>query len=108
MQCLIARPDPRSIELAHPGRQVRLGRLDQHVEVVAHQAPRVTPPVEPRAHLAQNRQPLGSIQVVDKNRFAAVTARGDVIKRLCKLKAQGTGHPSNLGGSSCGARPDPK
>ena len=75
-----------TIELAHPGRQVRLGRFDQHVEVVAHQAPRVAPPVEPRAHLAQNRQPLGSIQVVDIDRFAAVTARGDVIKRLRKLK----------------------
>ena len=36
--------------------------------------------------MAQNRQPLGSIQVVDIDRFAAVTARGDVIKRLCKLK----------------------
>ena len=49
-----------AVELGHPIGKIRLGRLDQHMVVVAHQAIGMTAPIKAADHLSQHTRKTSS------------------------------------------------
>ena len=72
---------------AHACGSIGIGRFNEQVIVVAHQAVGVHRPIEAFADLRQHDQPSILVSIVVVNILAPVTARGGVIKRVCEFKA---------------------
>jgi hypothetical protein len=70
-----------AVEALHPGRELRLRRPDDEMEVVRHQRPRVELPAVPRCDLAEQPHPGVAIQRVENDRAALDAARRHVIVR---------------------------
>lgn len=66
--------------------------LDDRVAVAVHPTPRVTRPVEPRAHPTQDIQPCEPLVVVEED----VTAGGDVVQTTGEFDSEGTGYGGML------------
>jgi len=61
----------------------------------------MTHSIEPVNNLLQRREKRPAILIIVKDGFAPVTTRGDMVKRIGKLYADGAGHGKN--NSSAGA-----
>ena len=57
-----------AVEPVHPGREVRLGRLHEHVDVVVEQAPRMDHPAEALLDVEEQSEPAGAVLVVVDDR----------------------------------------
>jgi hypothetical protein len=57
-----------AVESVHPGREARLSRLHEHVDVVVEQTPRVDHPAEPLLDVKQQREPADAVLVVMDDR----------------------------------------
>jgi hypothetical protein len=68
-----------AVEALHAGRELRLGRLDQDVEVVVEQVPDVNFPPEARLHLAEELVPGLAVEVVEHDRALLDAAADDVV-----------------------------
>jgi hypothetical protein len=75
-----------AVQLSHPARESGRTSLYQQMIVVGHEAVAVTQPVVPLAHLRKNGEERPSIRIVEIDRLAAVSARGDVIEGAGELK----------------------
>lgn len=87
-----------AVELPHASRQIRLGRLNQQVVVVAHLTPGLNDPTESFTTLGQYVQPCQAIRIVQINVLAAMSTRGHMVEATSKFKTQGTGHDASLAG----------
>jgi hypothetical protein len=66
------------VQPVHAHREIWLGRLDEQVHVVAHQAVRKAPPALPLDDLSQQPEVRVPIDVIDVDRLLPDTARKDV------------------------------
>jgi hypothetical protein len=86
-----------AVEPVHPGREIRLSRLYQHVDVVVEQAPSVDHPVEPLCDVEEQREPAGPVLVVvDDRPLLDPAANTVVIGRAGQLGTPSSAHPSTL------------
>jgi hypothetical protein len=76
-----------SVELAHSFREIAIRGLNQQMIVIAHQAVRVTQPVEILDHRSQDTQKRTTVFVILEDRLLAVTSPGNVVERARKLKS---------------------
>ena len=101
------------VEVAHTIGQVRQGRLDEEVVVVAEQAACVQAPPVVATYAPQNLQKDGAVPVVDEDRRVVVPFRPDVVERAGLEVTKRPAHASTVGegaGDGCsiapfGARP---
>jgi hypothetical protein len=85
-----------SVQVAHAARQVRLGRLDDQVVVVAHQAPRVETPAEAPLDPAQEVEEHESIGVVADDRGPVVSPGRDVVEGAGFENSARAGHVATV------------
>jgi hypothetical protein len=88
-----------AVEVAHALREVRLGRLDEEVVVVAEQAAGVEAPSIPADHAAQLVEEDAAVVVVEEAELLVVAARGDVVPRTGSQIAAWAGHVSTVASS---------
>src|SRR2546430_2267625 len=81
-----------TIELPHSLRQVSIRCFNHQVIVVVHQAIAVANPVEPLGDPSQSVQKQFSVAIDLEDRFAIISAGGDVVKRAVVLDSQGPCH----------------
>ncbi len=70
----------------HARDQVRFGRFDHRVEMVAHQAPGMDLPIRFLARLAKGVEERLAIRVTAKNILGAVAAAHHMVNRADKLE----------------------
>jgi hypothetical protein len=85
-----------AVEVAHALREVRLGRLDEEVVVVAEQAAGVEAPSIPADHAAQLVEEDAAVVVVEEAQTAVVAAGRDVVPGAGGEIAAGTGHAATV------------
>jgi hypothetical protein len=68
-----------AVEVAHPVREVRLGRLDEQVVVVAHQAAHVRAPPVATFDAAQDVDEEDAVVVLEEDRCEVIPAGGYVV-----------------------------
>jgi hypothetical protein len=95
-----------AVEVTHAVGEVRLGRLDEQVIVVAHQAARVKAPTIALHHAVQETDEEGAVIVVDDDRRLVVPPRRDVVQRARGEIAPWSAHAATvaLAGAPDGAR----
>ena len=85
-----------AVQLPHAQRQVALRRFDKQMIVIVHQAIRVTQPAKSHYHFAEADKKQLSVSIIEKYRILRVTAGGNVIGCIWKLKSEGAGHTRRL------------
>ncbi len=85
-------PGVAPVELLHAGREVRLGRFDEQVLVIAHQDEGVQPPAVDLDGAPQPRDPLVTVGVIADNGPPLVTAGDDVVEGTSELDAKWSRH----------------
>ena len=75
------------VEVAHPGRDVLLQRLNLEVEVVRHQAVRVDAPSVPLCDIAEDLEKRERVAFGDVDRLPSVAARPHVVDDAGQLDA---------------------
>jgi hypothetical protein len=85
-----------AVELAHAEREVRVRRLDHEVEVVAHQAVRVTDPAVAVDDLREPREQPPAVAVVAEDRRALVPARVNVVEGVLELDPKRACHAATV------------
>ena len=85
-----------AVQLSHAAGQVGLGRLDQQVKVVVHQAVGVAVPPEALDDRGESVQECFAVFVVAKHFLARIAARGHMIDSARKFDAQRAGHGDSL------------
>jgi hypothetical protein len=95
-----------AVEVAHPVGEIRLGRLDEKVIVVAHQAARVDAPAVAVHDPVQEVDEERAVAVVEDDRRLVVAPRRNVIKRARSEVAQWPTHIATvaIAGTPDGAR----
>ena len=83
------------VQAPHASGQVRLGGLDEQVEVVRHQAVAVAVPVVGVDDLAQPVEEGVPIPVVEEDGFARIAPGGQVVEGAGELDAEWPSHESN-------------
>ena len=68
-----------AVEPVHPRREIRLGRLHEHVDVVVEHAPRVDDPAEALCDVDEQPEPEGALLVVVEDRPLFDPAAGAVV-----------------------------
>jgi hypothetical protein len=81
-----------TVQVAHPGREVRLRRLDEEVVVVAQEAAGVQPPSVPADDSAQLVEESAAVVVVEEAERAVVAAGRDVVPGAGSEVAAGASH----------------
>ena len=76
---IIELPAVEPVQTLHPGTEVRLGRLDEQMDVVVHQAVREAVPLRPRDGEAKRGQVQPPIIVVAIDQAFGVAASEDVM-----------------------------
>jgi hypothetical protein len=84
------RVDP--IDLAHAAREGRLGRLQEQVEVLVHQAPRPDAPRIALAYAPEVVDERRTVLIVLEDRLPRITSRHRVIESAVELDAKWPGH----------------
>src|SRR5918992_2226827 len=79
-------------ELAHPLGKVRLGRLNQHMVVVAHQAIGMTAPTKAADHLSQHTKKHHPVGIIQTDVLPSVASRGHLINCAGKFNAERSSH----------------
>jgi uncharacterized protein (DUF58 family) len=85
-----------AVEIAHPGGEVGLRRLDEQVIVVAQQAAGMETPAVPARHAAELVQEDPAVVVVQEAQRLVVPAGRDVVPSAGGEIATGTGHASTV------------
>jgi hypothetical protein len=85
-----------AVEVAHPGGEVCLPRLDDEVIVVAHQAARVQPPAVAPDDAAELVQEDAAVVVVQEAELFVVAAGRDVVPRTGGEIASAPCHPATV------------
>lgn len=85
-----------AIELAHALRQIAIGRFDQQMVVIAHQAVGMHHPVERQHDLAQHLQKARAVNIILVDRLTSVATRGHVVQRPFKLNADRSSHAAEI------------
>jgi len=78
-----------SVQLAHSGGEIGLGRFYNHMIVVGHLALGVDDPVKSFATLGQHFQPRYAVGIVNVDVLAPVAARRDVVQSAGEFEAKG-------------------
>ena len=95
-----------AVQALHPARELGLRRLDEQVEVVVEQVPRMEPPAEPLRHLDEQLEPRLAVAVVEDDRpLLHAAARHVVVGRAGQLGPWDSGHGLDASGLSAGAKP---
>jgi hypothetical protein len=68
-----------AVEPVHPGREIRLGCLHEHVDVVIEQAPRVDHPAKAFLDVEEQREPADAVLVVVHDRPLLDAATNTVV-----------------------------
>jgi len=76
-----------AVQALHPARELGLRRLDEQVEVVAEQVPRVQLPAEPPRDVYEQLEPRRTIAVVEDDRPLLHAAAGHVVVRRARQLA---------------------
>lgn len=79
-------------EPLHPGDQVRLRRLHDQMEMIAHQTVRMHLPAGLAAGLREGREEAFAVLVIREDIFPAVPPVQDMVDRPRKLQAQLPSH----------------
>ena len=87
-----------AVQVAHPVREVRLGRLDDEVVVVSEQAAGVEPPAVAPLDLPQDVEEDCPVPVILEDRRVVVPLRGDVVVRAGLEVAVRASHRANVAG----------
>src|ERR671918_2168162 len=69
-----------AVELTHPLGKIRLGRLDQQMIVVAHQAIGMTAPIKASDHLSQHTKKHRPVGIIQSDVLPGVASGGHMIK----------------------------
>jgi hypothetical protein len=95
-----------AVQPLHPARQLRLRRLDEQVEVVVEQVPRVQLPAETPRHVDEQLEPRFAIAVVEDDRPLFHAAAGHVVvRRARQLAARDPRHAADAIAPSAAAKP---
>jgi hypothetical protein len=98
------RVDP--VEALHCARELRLRRLDEQVEMVVEQVPRVQLPAEPLRHVDEELEPGLAIAVVEDDRsLLHPAARDVVVRRARQLATRDPRHAVDATALSAAAKP---
>jgi len=81
-----------AVDLPHAAREVRLGRLDEQVVVVRHQAVGVTDPAAALDDITEDPQERGAVSVSEEDGRAGVSPGRQVIEGAGKLDPEWPGH----------------
>jgi hypothetical protein len=81
-----------AVQVAHAVREVRFGRLDEQVVVIAQQAADVSAPSVAALDTAQDVEEDGAVGVLEEDRRQVVPARRDVVVRPGSEVAAWTTH----------------
>ena len=84
------------IELAHRGREVRLGRLEEQVIVVAHQTVRMAANMVADHGGSQHNEEAGAVVLVEEDRLTIVPARGHMVDPTGEMKSERPRHAPTL------------
>ena len=87
------------VELAHGPRQIGVGRLYNQVKVVVHQAIGVQQQMKPSNDARQHIEEPLPVLVIHEDVLPGVAARGDMVERARKFKAQRSGHEAEYSSS---------
>ena len=80
----------------HPGYEIRIGRFDDEMKMIAHETIRMNLPIGLGASLGERDEKLFVIEIVAKDGFTMVATIHDVIDRAGIFDAQRTGHGTVL------------
>ena len=80
------------VELAHPLREIRPGRLDQQMVVIVHQTIGTAAPAEAIDDMGQECQEYAPVLVIGGDVLPGIAATRDMIHRTGKFNTQRTGH----------------
>src|SRR5687768_1274533 len=83
----VERPCVSAVKPVHSATEIRRWRLDQQVQMVAHQAVSERPPALSPDHLGEVAEIATAIDVVDEDRLLDGTARPHVVDRAGALGA---------------------
>jgi hypothetical protein len=95
-----------AVQALQPARELRLGRLDEQVEVVVEQIPRVQRPADPPRDVDEQLAPRFAIAVVEDDRPLLHSAAGHVVvRRARQLAARDPRHAVDASARSAAAKP---
>ena len=83
---------PRTLQVLHPGAQIRLRRLDRQMKMIAHDHIRVDPPAEALGRLFQGAFESLGRAVRSKDRPAVIAAIDHVVTSPLIFQSQRPGH----------------
>jgi len=100
---LVEGPGVLAVQVSHPVREIRQGRLDEQVVMVAQEASGVEAPAVPPLDAPQDLEEDRPVTVVPEDRRVIVPLRPDVVVGAGGEVAVGASHPGDRSGGG-GAR----